>query len=296
MSHDTLVNTIAQYLNAHRRFLSSYHIETTQALNDKGVDLILEADSSKIGFQIKSHFDVTEKNFNRKVKAPFAEALSYELDHYYVLFCCAMIKDGSNDYGMKVIHLRNEFELFRNVSFAVYGPQITASVFKSPPTVTRHELLLNDLITNDALHDHELGYEHLPEVLDEELTRAEQGLDAFGDDWFDSDEGKEAFDTYMATLHRRQGEQFTQHFLPTIPANVRDERAGLVSDATSLLLACRKCTSWNDRSEYKLGSWIEHVPQEMIPFTSLPNLLRIRESLLQYLKIHQQMDRAEPIL
>lgn len=289
VKHDALVDTLAQYLNAHRRFLNACHIEATQALNDKGVDLMLEADGTKVGFQIKSHFDITEKDCNRKVKAQFAEALSFGLDHYYIMLCCAMIKDGTNDYGMKATHLRNELALFRNVSFTVYGPQTTATLFRAPPMVSRHDLLINDAIADDALHDHELGYEHQPEITDPELAIAESTLDSFGDDWFDSEDGKKAFDAYTETLHRKQSEQFTRDYLPTLPADVRDQRTKLVKGILAVLQACRDCASWDDRSEYKLSSWIEHVPEEMIPYTSLPNLLKIQKNLMQYLKIHQNM-------
>ena len=290
VKHDALVDTLAQYLNAHRRFLNACHIEATQALNDKGVDLMLEAGGTKVGFQIKSHFDATENDFNRKVKAQFAEALSFELDHYYVMLCCAMIKGGKNDYGMKVTHLRNELSLFRKVSFTVYGPQTTATLFRAPPTVTRHELLINDAITDDALRDHELGYEHQPEIADAELAKAESTLDSFGDDWFESADGQKAFDDYTETLYRKQAEQFIRDFLPILPADVRDQRTDLVNGILDLLQACRDCDSWNDCSEYKLSSWIEHVPEEMLPYTSLPNLLKIQQSLMQYLKIHQDMN------
>ncbi len=149
-------------------------------------------------------------------------------------------------------------------------------------------------IADDALHDHEFGYEHLPEISDYELTEAEQVLDTFGDDWLDSEDGQQAFDSYVATLQHKQAEQFTQQYLPTIHADIRDQRTALVSDIDSLLLACRACSSWDDRSEYKLGSWIEHVPEQMIPFTSLPNLLKVRENLLQYLEIHQQSNTDAP--
>ncbi len=289
VKHGALIDTLAQYLNAHRRFFSGCHIEATQALNDKGVDLMLEAGGTRVGFQIKSHFDATEKDFNRKVKAQFAEALSFGLDHYYVMLCCAMIKDGNSDYAMKVTHLRNELALFRKVSFTVYGPQTTATLFRAPPTVTRHDLLINDAITDDVLHDHELGYEHQPEITDPELAKAESMLDSFGDDWFESKDGQQAFDAYTETLHRKQAEQFTRDFLPTLPADVRDQRTELVNGILVLLQACRDCDSWDDRSEYKLSSWIEHVPEEMLPYTSLPNLLKIQQSLIQYLRIHQDM-------
>ncbi len=293
VKHDELVNTLSSYLNAHRRFLSLCHIENSQALNDKGVDLILKADSSKIGFQIKSHFDVTKKNFNLKVKAQFADALAYGLDHYYVMFCCPIIKDGSVNFGMKMTHLRNELELFQKINFTVYGPQVTAALFANPPTVTRNELLLNGAISDDALHDHELGYEHLPDILDKELLKTKEILDVFGDDWFDSDKGQSAFDAYWDLQHRKQAKQFMEQYFPTFPIHIRDQRTSLIRDIEGLLLACRNCKLWDDRSEYKLNSWIEHVPENMIPFTSLPNLLKIQESLQRFLKINQQNEMQE---
>ncbi len=289
VKHDALVDSLRQYLNAHRRFLGGCHLEATQALNDKGVDLILESDGTKVGFQIKSHFDSTEDDFNRKVKAQFAESLSFGLDHYYVILCCAMIKNGKHDYAMKVTHLRNELALFRKVNFTVYGPQTMATLFRAPPTVTLHELLINDAIADDALYDYELGYEHQPEVADPEIEEAESTLDSFGDDWFDSEDGRKAFDAFTKTLHSKQAEQFTRDFLPTLPEDVRDQRKELANGISALLQACRDCDSWDDRSEYKLSGWIEHVPEEMLPYTSLPNLKKIQQSLMQYLTIHQGM-------
>ena len=290
LKHDELVDTLASYLNAHRQFLGFCQIEPTHTLNDKGVDLLLQTSSSKIGFQIKSHFDVTEEHFNRNVKAQFAEALSHGLDHYYVILCCAMIKVGRKDYGMKATHLRNELSLFRNVNFTVYSPQIAARVFADPPMVSRHELLINGAIADDALEDHELGYEHLPQINDAEVSAAESALDRFGDDFFDSPEGRKAFVSYEDILHRKEAEQFRREYLPTIPAESRDKRYELCNRAQGLLQKCRACSSWDDRSEYKLSSWIEHVPEEMIPYTSLPNLLKICQNLKEYLTIHEQMD------
>ena len=53
----------------------------------------------------------------------------------------------------------------------------------------------------------------------------------------------------------------------------------------------RNCKSWDDRSEYKLPSWLDQVPEEMIPYTSLPNLLRITDSLKGYLDVHRKMGK-----
>ncbi len=37
--------------------------------------------------------------------------------------------------------------------------------------------------------------------------------------------------------------------------------------------------------------WVEYVEEEMIPYTSLPKLIRIKNSLGRYLEVHRQMDR-----
>ena len=63
--------------------------------------------------------------------------------------------------------------------------------------------------------------------------------------------------------------------------------AVLVAEIGDLLLRCRACPTWDDRSEYKLPQWIEYVPENMIPYTSLPKMVRIRESLEEYLRIHE---------
>ena len=57
--HDDLIRTLLNYLNAHRHFLGYCHIDARQALNDRGVDVVLSsegADSSNVG--IKSRVSV----------------------------------------------------------------------------------------------------------------------------------------------------------------------------------------------------------------------------------------------
>jgi hypothetical protein len=169
--HDALVSTLVNYLNKHRHFLGYCHIEPHQALNDKGVDVIVTGAHSKIGFQVKSHFDVAEKDFAAKVKRQFAESLSHALNHYFILVCAPLLTDRGEDYEAKVIHLLNELSLFQNVSFETYGPCTTVGVFKNVPTVSREELLLQGAITDDCLYEHEKGYEHLPEIDDDEVRR-----------------------------------------------------------------------------------------------------------------------------
>ena len=82
--------------------------------------------------------------------------------------------------------------------------------------------------------------------------------------------------------------QFVTTFLLTLPADVRRRREELVFTAQGLLALCRECKTWDDRSEYKLPQWLDNVPEEMIPYTSLPNLLRINAEVKRYLGIHRE--------
>lgn len=291
--HDELVRRLIDYLNAHRHFLGYCQIEPCQALNDKGVDIFLRSSGCTVGFQIKSHFDVQEDDFASNVKRQFAEALSYGLDLYYILICSALVKDGKKDYRMKVAHLQNEVRLFKGVRSETYGPLNTVVYFQGTIRVSRDELLARKAITVDALHDYERGYEHLPEVDDEEVRLAERKLDRFGDDWLESEEGEKSFRDLQDLIEKKQAEQFESKFLPTLPPEIRDRRAALVDAIRSLLRSCRECRSWYERSEDKLPQWLDHVPESMIPYTSLPNLLRIKESLGDYLQVHREMDAEQ---
>lgn len=290
VSHDTLVNTLTNYLNAHRHFLGYCHIEQRQALNEKGVDLMIETNNCKVGFQVKSHFDITERDFSAKVKRQFAESFSHGLNHYFILVCSAFLKEGKNDYKARVAHLLNELSLFRNVNFDAYGPLTTIGIFKDPPQISREELLRRKVISDDCLNEYEKGYVHLPKVDDDEILRLQEVVNSYGD-LFESEEGGQAFHSLQQLIEKRQAEQFKSTFLPTLPPDIVQRRTELIEASRSLLVECRKCRSWDDNSEYKLSSWVEHIPETMIPYTSLPNLLRITESLKEYLEIHRRMDK-----
>ncbi|MBD3672751.1 MAG: hypothetical protein HUJ26_04420 [Planctomycetaceae bacterium] len=283
--HDDLIKALLDYLNAHRHFLGYCHIDGRQALNDRGVDAVISASGFKAGFQIKSHVDVAEPKFAANVKRQFAEALSYGLDHYYLLIC-SPLSDENKDFRMKIAHLLNEVALYQNIVFDAYGPLNTVTVLKHPPTVSRDELLIRKAISNDCLHEYEKGYEHLPEVDDFEIRAAEEILDEFGEDWWDSKAGAEAFEKLQKLVHQKQAEQFTSIFTPTLPPEIIQQRFSLIVEIENLLSQCRHSEHWNDHSEYKLPSWLDHVPEEMIPYTSIPNLLRIRESIAEFLARH----------
>ena len=136
-------------------------------------------------------------------------------------------------------------------------------------------MLSQRAITADCLFEEEKGYEHLPEVEGPVIKEAKKALEAFGEDWTDSDGGQAAYDRFIKVVQMHEVAQFVSTFLPTLPADVRRRREELVFTAQGLLALCRECKTWDDRSEYKLPQWLDNVPEEMIPYTSLPNLLRI---------------------
>ena len=70
----------------------------------------------------------------------------------------------------------------------------------------------------------------------------------------------------------------------------RDESCNHIEE---MLLKCRSCQSWDDKSELKLHQWIEYVPENMIRYTSLVNIFRIEESIKRYLRIHEEADENQ---
>lgn len=291
VAHDDLVNALVVYLNNHRHFLGNCQIESHHALNEKGVDVIVTTDDCKVGFQVKSHFDLKEKDFAAKIKRQFAESFSHNLNYYFILICAPLVTDEGKDYRLKVNNILNEFSFFKNVDFQPYGPRTTVGVFRELPKVSREELLLGKAITDECLQEYEKGYEHLPEVDDDDLRALREVVDSFGDEIWYSEEGTRALDKFHDLVLKKQTEQFVSTFLPTLPPDVAKRRTELVTQAQFLLTECRKCKSWDDRSELKLSSWVEFVDEAMVPYTSLPNLLLIVENLKEYLDVHRQADK-----
>ncbi len=291
LSHEAIVQRFAAYLNAHRHFLGYCQIEESHAMNEKGVDILLTTADCKVGFQLKSHYDVTEDKFAANVKRQWAESHAHGLDHYFILVC-SPLKDGDMDFGKKISHLLNELSQMKTAYHTALGPKNAVQFFRGLPPLTREELLVQRAITDDCLHDYERGYEHLPEVGGPDIEAADKALAAFGDDWPESDAGQAAYDRYTKAVQTKEAEQFVTTLLPTLPLDVRRQREELVAAAQRLLVECRACKSWRDRSEYKLPQWLDNVPEEMIPYTSLPNLLRITADLRRYLEIHREQDAA----
>lgn len=162
-----------------------------------------------------------------------------------------------------------------------------------------HPLIQEDLpksryfIDLESMLDFSKGYKNLPEPFDKNIEQVKQKYDELGKiiDWdLDSDEYYEAFIELENLIRKKYSEKFKKEIIPTLPEEIKQRRLELSNLAKELLEECRKCNSWDDRSELKLNSWLENVPEDMIPYTSLANLFRITKNLKEYLKIHQEMD------
>jgi len=286
--HAELVETLFAYLNCHRHFFGMCQIDDTQALNDRGVDVLLVTGGVKVGFQIKSHFDVKEKDFAAKVKRQFAESLVHELDCYFVLIC-APLKDSTKDHTQKITHLGNELRRIGNglcrkgIQTIIMGPRATGALFRNPLEVTRDELLSKKAIAESCLHHYERGFEHLPEPRDPEIDAAVVQFDSnYGELWWDTggEEAKNAHRKLMELWERKAAERFTTEVLPTFPLRIQQQRSELITAIHNTLAELREFESCD---EDRWPPWLEYVEEAMIPFTSLPNLLKIQENVTELL-------------
>lgn len=141
--HEDLLNEFVEYLESHKELFGNSQLEITQALNDRGTDVILELDGCKIGFQIKSHFDVAERSFASNVKRQITESLAHKLDKWFLLIC-ASLKDSKNSYEQRISHLLNEISSYDNPYIGAYSPRNTIAYFDSPKKLTAVEFSLEE--------------------------------------------------------------------------------------------------------------------------------------------------------
>lgn len=128
--HDDLLDLILRYVEDSSSLIGNPKVFKTQALNDHGVDMIIEnPNKCKIGVQIKSHFDVTEKDFAVKVKAQFAESQFHGLDKWYLLICSPLFESSGKSHSSKISHLINELSSYKTSYHVVYNPQQMVNVF-----------------------------------------------------------------------------------------------------------------------------------------------------------------------
>jgi hypothetical protein len=136
--HDELISELITYIDKHKDLIGVVNIENTQALNDKGVDIIIILPNQvKIGIQIKSFFDVEEPKFNSNVKRQFADSLSYGLDKWYLLIC-SPLKVGKKDYSHKIHTLLNELNAYKSNYHVVISPENSLKLFDiTTPAITQ---------------------------------------------------------------------------------------------------------------------------------------------------------------
>lgn len=161
-----------------------------------------------------------------------------------------------------------------------------------------HPLIQNDLpqsqyfIDLDSMLKFTKGYEaHLQKSTNQEITVARQKVEELEEEGiydFESDDYCEASCNLQELIHKEASQQFKNQILPTVSTEIQQERQNLSEIADQLLIDCRGCKAWDDTSEEKLPQWIENVREEMIPFTSLANLVRININLKKYLEIHKK--------
>jgi hypothetical protein len=142
------------------------------------------------------------------------------------------------------------------------------------------------------------GYESLPPLpqsneIREALERRVERLGSECDFDLDSEEYRKSFLDLETLRNFQQAQQYLAEVASSLPDEIRSRREILVERIQSLLEQCRRCISWNDRSELKLSQWIDYVPESMIPYTSLSNLLKIEQSLRQYLSVHTERGDKE---
>lgn len=148
---------------------------------------------------------------------------------------------------------------------------------------------LEDLLQLDK------GYESLPQrPNDEEIKEAMERRDKLGSEC-NLDIDVEGYDEYMQAVEHLEGliktrvaNQYTTEVIPILPKEFRAKREDMVKRIQNLLEQCRQCKSWDDRSELKLFEWIEYIPEDMIPYTSLSNFFKIEINLQRYLYIHKK--------
>jgi hypothetical protein len=132
--HDVLCERLVGFLERHRSLLRYEKVEVAQALNDRGVDVLLTFGEIRVGIQIKSYFDVGEDGFAANVKRQATESLAHGIVKWYLLICCPEeYKTG------RVAHLLNELSALQTKYIATYSPRNCIGLFSGDTTVEEDE-------------------------------------------------------------------------------------------------------------------------------------------------------------
>src|SRR5207253_11516152 len=113
--------------------------------------------------------------------------------------------DGKKDLRPRINNLLNEMALYKNVNFTSLAPTHAVKLFSEASQMSRDELLTRGAISDDYWYAHEKGYEHLPEIEDDEaIVAANKRLAKFGDSAWCSEEGLEAFRVCVQLVQQKQ--------------------------------------------------------------------------------------------
>ncbi len=73
--------------------------------------------------------------------------------------------------------------------------------------------MLRHAISNDALHDCERGYEHLPEVMDAEIKQVQSKYEEMEDYEFENEDAFDVSFELIKIIEQKQREQFNNVFI-----------------------------------------------------------------------------------
>lgn len=133
--HDELVEKLRCYLFNNKSYIGNPKLEILQGLNDHGVDLLLEThDGLKVGFQVKSHFDVSEKDFSKNLKRQITESSFHNISKLYILIC-SPYDTGDNNYKPKIANILSELSGFKTNFHCAYSPISCIGLFINNKTM-----------------------------------------------------------------------------------------------------------------------------------------------------------------
>jgi hypothetical protein len=109
-------------------------------------------------------------------------------------------------------------------------------------------------------------------------------------DWdFDNDEAIEEYAYIEEDINLMINKLFESK-LQDLPKEIIDIRKRVLKEIENILLRCRNMRSWDDRSESKLYRWLNGRFEINLYSSKLSDLFLIRDSLQEYLRVHEEMD------
>ena len=135
--HDELIEEFMEYLELHNEHIGNPHNEITHMLNEHGTDIVIDIDGIQIGFQIKSHQDLTDEDFARNVFAQMAESMAIRLAKWYILICAP-----NREFEGRINHLMNRINALQSIYQAYYSPRNTIQYFNNPEVLSTEKFNL----------------------------------------------------------------------------------------------------------------------------------------------------------